>query len=59
MNVDGWKQTAETDQVLLVVTIVRVPIGLGARTKIGVVNADFEVFLVDPAELLVDVTCRN
>ena len=58
MNVDGGVESAEADQVVEVVDVVRVPVVLAAGAEKGVLDANLLVFLAGPTQFLVDVASR-
>jgi len=55
LNVDRREQTAEADQVLEVVDVVRIPVVPADGAKIFVLDTELFVFLPGPAQFLVDV----
>ena len=55
MHMHRREQAAETDQIVQVVDIVRVPVVLTYRAQEGVLDADLLVLLAGPAQLLIDV----
>ena len=59
LRVDRRKRPADTDEVVHVVDVVRVPVVLAAGTQVGVLDADLLQLLLDPTELLVDVARRD
>ena len=59
VNVNRREESAEADQVVHVVDVVRIPVVLTARTEEGVLDAELLVLLTHPAELLVDVAGRD
>ena len=59
MDVDRRVETAEADQVVEVVNVVRVPIVLRRVPEVGVLDADLLELLPAPPKLLVDVVRRD
>ena len=59
VDVDGREQTAEADEVVQVVDVVRVPVVLTDGAKERVLDADLLVLLPGPTQLLVDVAGRH
>ena len=59
LHVDRREQSAEADQVVHVVDVVRVPVVLPARAQEAVRDADLLVLLAGPAQFLVDVARRD
>ena len=55
VNVDGREQTAEADEVVQVVDVVRIPVVLADGAQEGVLHADLLVLLPGPAQLLVNI----
>ena len=52
---DGREQTAEADEVVEVVDIVRILVVLSTGAEEPVLDANFLVLLSDPAEFLIDI----
>ena len=59
LNVDGRKQSAEADEVVEIVDVVRVPVILGAGREGSVLDADLLVLLFGPTKFLVDIAGGN
>ena len=59
LNVDRGEQTAEADQVVHVVDVVRIPVVPALGAKEGVLDADLLVFLTGPTEFLIDIAGRD
>ena len=59
LNLDGRKQTAEADEVVEVVDVVRIPVVLGGGTHVGVLHADLLVLLLGQAQSLVHIGRGN
>ena len=59
IDVNRRIETAEADEVVEIVDVVRVPVVLGRVAEVGVLDADLLELLTAPPELLVDVVRRH
>ncbi len=59
VDVDRWEQSAEADEVVEIVDVVRVPVVVGRGAHEGVLHADLLVLLAGPTEFLVDIAGGN
>ena len=55
MHMDGREQTAEADEVVEVVDIVRIPVVLSTGAEGPVLDANFLVLLSGPAQFLIHI----
>jgi hypothetical protein len=55
MNVDRGVQSTETDEVVEVMNVVRVPVILGGVAEVGILNTDLLELLAAPSKFLINV----